>query len=242
MNKSESIKALSTALALAQAAMKNPHLDSTNPHFKSKFASLGAVRAAVIPVFTSHGLALSQWPISGPTSAGCLTRLSHDSGEWMEEPFLIPVDKLNAHGFASAVTYAKRIAMQSVAGVVGDEDDDGNTAVGENVNGTKPAKVANPLTEMKQEAFESMPAAEQKFLQGVAANVAALLEEKRDAEAHGYLEKQNLDTEEKLAIWFLFNSKQRAALKAAGAAAHSQKRAEEKARAGAEAQDRMGAH
>ncbi len=143
------------------------------------------------------------------------------------------MDKQNAHGFASAVTYSKRIAAQSVAGVVGDTDDDGNTAVGDNVDGKTPAKISNPLTEMKEDAFNLLPKEEQEFLRRVAADVSALLDEKRDAEAHGFLEKQNLDTEEKLAIWFLFNSKQRAALKAAGVVAHSQRKAEGRAAAGA---------
>jgi hypothetical protein len=55
----------------------------------------------------------------------------------MEEVFYIPVDKHNAHGYASAVTYSKRISMMSIAGVVGDTDDDGNAAVGDNVKGEK---------------------------------------------------------------------------------------------------------
>jgi hypothetical protein len=216
-NKSDSIKALSAALSTAQAEMKNPHFDSVNPHFKSKFASLAAVRAAVIPTLTKYGIALSQWPISGPSSAGCLTRLSHGSGEWMEEPFLIPVDKLNAHGFASAVTYAKRIAMQSVAGVVGDEDDDANGAVGENVNGKKPeAKPANPLTEMKQDAFEQLPEDEKEFLRKLAADVTALTQEGREAEGYAMIEHKHLDTEEKLALWWLLDSKTRSAVKRAG--------------------------
>jgi len=158
MNKSGSIAALSAALAKAQGEVKNPHFDSTNPHFKSKFASLGAVREAVIPVLTKHGLSMSQWPISVNGSAGCRTLLTHSSGEWLEEEFLIPVDKHNAHGYASAVTYSKRIAMQSVAGVVGDEDDDGNQAVGDNVKGERkdaPGKgpTITPVTGM----FESLP-------------------------------------------------------------------------------------
>src|SRR5574343_780198 len=131
MNRSESIAALASALAKAQGKLKNPHFDSTNPHFRSKFASLAAVRDAVIPVLSEHGLSLSQWPVSNGSYAGCISHLAHKSGEWMEETFIIPVDKANAHGYASAVTYAKRISMHSIAAVVGDEDDDGNAAVNE---------------------------------------------------------------------------------------------------------------
>lgn len=215
MNKSQSIKALSEALAKAQGEVKNPHFDAVNPHFKSKFASLGAVREAVIPVFTKHGLSLSQWPVSNEGHAGCVTHLSHSSGEWIEETFLIPVDKHNAHGYASAVTYSKRIAMQSVAGVVGDEDDDANAAVGENVEGKRDP--SEPKTyNAKKDTFERMSADEQEFLRKISANVIALLDENRQDDAYGYLRNQGLDTEEQAAIQYLFDSKQRSALAKAG--------------------------
>jgi hypothetical protein len=210
MLKSDSIQALSAALALAQAEVKNPHFDSTNPHFKSKFASLGAVIESVIPVFTKHGLTVTQWPVSDSGAAGCITHLAHSSGEWMEERFLIPVDKHNAHGYASAVTYSKRIAMQSVAGVVGDVDDDGNQAVGDNVKGEKQTNGGS--YNAKKDAFEAMPPDEQEFLRKIAANVSALISEDRAYDAYGYWRAQNLDADEMVAIQHLWDSKERSAL------------------------------
>lgn len=213
MNKSNTIKELSSALAKAQAEVKNPHFDAMNPHFKSKFASLGAVREVVIPAFTKHGLSISQWPVSNDGHAGCVTHLAHSSGEWIEETFLIPVDKHNAHGYASAVTYSKRIAMQSVAGVVGDEDDDANAAVGDNVAGDR----SEPKSyNAKKDAFERMNADEQAFLRGISLDVIAMLQEGRDDEAYGFLRNKNLDSEEQVAIQHLFDSKQRSALAKAG--------------------------
>lgn len=129
MNKSPAVANLFAALAKAQAEMKNPKFDSENPHFRNPFASLAAVRDAVIPVFAKHGLSFCQFPISDGGKVGCVNHLAHESGEWMEEPFLLPCDKQTAHGYASTLTYAKRLSMQSVAGVVGDKDDDGNGAV-----------------------------------------------------------------------------------------------------------------
>jgi hypothetical protein len=207
--------------------MKNPHFDSVNPHFKSKFASLGAVLSAVLPVLNKHGLALSQWPISNSAAAGCLTRLSHTSGEWMEEPFLIPVDKMNAHGFASAVTYSKRIAAQSVAGVVGDTDDDGNQAVGDNLEGKAKAPSASPAA-IKEDAFDSLPTKMQAELRKFAADVTALVEEGREDDAWGLIEAQRMEVEEKLGLWHLLGSKIRAAIKKAGERADQERRAAER--------------
>lgn len=68
-----------------------------------------------------------------------------------------------------------------------------------------------------KDTFEAMSEDEQKFLQTIAADVIALLDEGRDVEAHSHLEAQKLDNDEKTAIWSLFGSKQRSALKKAGA-------------------------
>lgn len=169
MNRSPTIASLASALAKAQAKLKNPHFDSTNPHFKSKFASLAAVREAVIPVLSQHGLSLSQWPVSNGNYAGCVTLLAHDSGEWLEETFTIPIDKANAHGYASAVTYAKRISMQSVASVVGDEDDDGNAAVE-----SKPVSQISGAA-LNKEAYDSLEEDEKAWIDDLAYRVTKLV-------------------------------------------------------------------
>jgi hypothetical protein len=128
---------LAAALAKAQAEMVNPAFDSTNPHFKSKFASLAAVRNAVIPVLAKHGIACVQdihTDIAGTVS--CTTTLIHASGQRATfGPLTLPVTKVDAQGFGSAATYARRYSLMAIAGVVGDDDDDGNAAVKAN-NGT----------------------------------------------------------------------------------------------------------
>lgn len=178
MNKSASIANLAAALSKAQGELKNPRFDATNPHFKSKFASLAAVREAVIPVFARHGLSLCQFPIAEDNKAGCITHLAHESGEWMEEAFLIPVDKGNAHGYASALTYAKRLSMQSVAAVVGDEDDDGNAAV-------QASKV--PDAQINLFAARIQKAASVDDLQAVWKEAVALCKQHNDADAHSVI-------------------------------------------------------
>src|SRR5688500_18031754 len=128
MNTSGTIGELTKALLEAQKEMKNPSFDSTNPHFKSKFASLANVRETVLPVLLKHGLVLTQFSKAGEGSSGCVNLLLHTSGEWLEESCLIPPDRNNAQGAGSAITYARRYSLQSIAGVVADEDDDANAA------------------------------------------------------------------------------------------------------------------
>ena len=217
MKQSDSIKELAGALVKAQLELKNPQFDSINPHFKSKFASLGAVRGAVVPTLAKNGIALTQWPISSGSSAGCRTILAHLSGEWMEEEFLIPVDKGNAHGYASAVTYAKRITMQSVAGVVGDEDDDANAAVEGNLEGAKGQGVPprGSAADVKKDAFEALPKAQQEAIRKIAADTIALIEEDRAYDAYGFVVAQRLEADEQAGLQHLFSAPQRTALKKA---------------------------
>jgi hypothetical protein len=132
MTQSPTIQKLTEALVKAQAEMKNPAFDAFNPHFKSKYASLPTVREAVLPVLNKHGLALSQFPRAEGTYAGCTNLLLHVSGEWVQSDCLLPIDKVSSQGAGSAITYARRFSMQSIAGVVGEEDTDGGGDQGNN--------------------------------------------------------------------------------------------------------------
>jgi hypothetical protein len=135
------IDQIAAALADAQLEMKNPGFDATNPHFKNRFATLAAVRNAVIPVLAKHGIAVSQDLTTEGGGISCCTLLLHSSGQSLSfGPLSLPASKADAQGFGSAATYARRYSLMAVAGVVGDDDDDGNKAV-ETVPLVDPAKV-----------------------------------------------------------------------------------------------------
>lgn len=129
MKRSENSADISAALSAAQAEMKNPAFDSANPHFRNRFASLAAIRNAVVPVFARHGLSVMQELTTVDGGVGCLTVIQHTSGQWLEfGPLVMPATKPDAQGYGSAGTYCRRYALQSVAAIVGDEDDDANEA------------------------------------------------------------------------------------------------------------------
>lgn len=127
MNQSESIKNLAAAMAAAQSEMGAAIKGASNPFFKSKYADLGSVIQAVKAPFAAHGLSYVQFPVSGESSVGVTTRLMHSSGEWLEQDYFIPLGKMDAQAAGSAITYARRYALQSIAGIPA-EDDDGNAA------------------------------------------------------------------------------------------------------------------
>lgn len=124
---------IAKALVKAQAEMKNPTFDTTNPHFRNKFASLAAVRNAVVPALNKNGIFVTQDVTTVEGGIACKTILIHESGQTLTfGPLVMPAQKPDAQGLGSATTYAKRYSLQAVCGVVGDEDDDGNAAVGTN--------------------------------------------------------------------------------------------------------------
>jgi hypothetical protein len=131
------INELAGALAKAQAEIQNPKFDSVNPHFKNKFASLAAVRNAIVPVFAKHGLSVLQnLTTTADHCIACETILLHSSGQSMRfGPLPMPASKPDAQGYGSAATYARRYSLLGVAGVAGEPDDDGNAAVASSSNG-----------------------------------------------------------------------------------------------------------
>jgi len=128
---------IATALAKAQAEMSNPAFDAANPHFRNRFASLAAVRNAVVPHLAKHGISLVQDIQSTENGIACYTILTHASGQQMRfGPLTLPASKGDAQGFGSAATYARRYSLMAVCGVVGDADDDAEAAVGREAKGS----------------------------------------------------------------------------------------------------------
>lgn len=116
------------ALAKAQIAMGPALKDSTNPAFKSKYADLASVMAACLPALNANGIAVIQPPIDEESGARFVkTILAHESGETLECRVPLIIGKNDMQGYGSAVTYARRYGLMSMAGIA-PEDDDGNAA------------------------------------------------------------------------------------------------------------------
>jgi len=126
---SELTPKLNAALVKARADIQNPHFDSSNPHYKNKFASLKSVVNAVIPTLAEHGIAVIQDLQTIDGGVACYTHLCHESGEEkVFGPLVMNATKPDPQGYAAASTYARRYHLMAVCVVVGDEDDDGEAA------------------------------------------------------------------------------------------------------------------
>jgi len=130
MNRSDSVASLLKAFVSAQGSMQVAIKDSTNPHFKSRYADLGAVWAACRDVLSNNGLAVIQYPCDAENNRlGMTTMLVHTSGEFMAfPPFSTALAKNDPQGVGSAITYLKRYALCAALGIVADDDDDANAA------------------------------------------------------------------------------------------------------------------
>lgn len=155
MKQSENLDALAAAFSKAQATVEGARRDSNNPHFKSKYADLASVWLACREALTSNGLSVVQG--CGEVVDGKLhmtTRLLHASGQWLEDTLSLPLGKMDAQGYGSAVTYARRYALAAMVGV-SPEDDDGNAA-----SQPVPRQAANapagPVSDKQRQELETL--------------------------------------------------------------------------------------
>lgn len=122
MNTEKLETALSKALPLLEGAKKN----SANPHFKSKYADLGSVIDAIRPV-AEHGIWFRQATNECDDGVKVETFYIGHGAAISAGVLHMPADKRNPQGFGSALTYARRYALQTAFGLA-TEDDDGNAA------------------------------------------------------------------------------------------------------------------
>jgi len=155
MKMSETINQLATALSIAQGQIEDATKSSKNDFYKSKYADLASVRAAVRQPFADNGLSVVQFPRTVPGGVEVETMLLHSSGEFMAETLFMPV-KHEPHPIGSGISYARRYALMSIANLAAD-DDDGNAAqTAKPVAEPDPKAVREMAVRAKKEAEKGM--------------------------------------------------------------------------------------
>jgi hypothetical protein len=158
-NQSDTLAKLAPALVKAQAEMGVALKDSTNPHFRSKYADLTSIITASRDALTDNGLAVVQRSHPNDKGVQLETVVVHSSGEWISDGGLfLPAAKLDPQGFGSAMTYARRYAYAAMLGIVQD-DDDANTASAPRPAAKKASKPAQTAVQAIAEQFGVTPAA-----------------------------------------------------------------------------------
>lgn len=210
MEKSESIKELSGAMAKFTLALDGAAKDKTNPHFKSKYADLSSVCDAIRAALAGTGLSYVQNSHQFEKGAAIETVILHSSGEWLSTGVVpVSMSKGDAQGFGSAMTYARRYSLSMAFGVA-PEDDDGNGAVG------KPKNESRPVTpnDTGKALWENAEREQKSFLVDCLTAVTDALATSPEDAANAIYTGLKLDMEEIAAVWSQLDSKQRAAIKA----------------------------
>lgn len=130
---SDTITKLMQAMLEVQGAVDGVKKDSTNPHFKNRYASLESVIDTLRPHWQKNGLVVIQAP--GEVIDGALsitTMVTHaESGEWLKSTMHLPLGKQDPQGAGSATTYGQRYSLMSVHQLP-PIDDDAEAATGRN--------------------------------------------------------------------------------------------------------------
>ena len=177
MKMSDTIVEIAAALCKAQAEIDDATKTGLNPAFKSKYADLAAIRAVIREPLAKHDLAIMQFPrtIEGK-GVEVETMLIHKSGEFMSETLFMPVQRWDAHGIGSGITYGRRYGMSALL-CVASEDDDGNAATQAPAAPVKRAPVSDPAkvmlageaaarngTDALRDWYKKLPAADREVL------------------------------------------------------------------------------
>lgn len=146
-------RALFAAWLRVKSAVKMPALDSKNPHFGNKYASLGACLDAVRPALAAEKINYQQ-VFDGEKVRTIVFDADGNSLSLSTFPI---TEGLSPQATGSALTYAKRQALCIDFGVVGEPDDDGEEATKEavaNGNATKlaayRARVASLFSQLRE--------------------------------------------------------------------------------------------
>ena len=143
------MKQIAAALVKAQRAFGPALKDKNNPHFKSKYADLGACIDAVQEALNANGIALLQQTREDATGVTVETVLLHESGEsWTSGPLHVPAAKQDPQGYGSALTYARRYSLMAACGIA-PEDDDGNAASQPRRPANEPSAKTDPAAEIR---------------------------------------------------------------------------------------------
>ena len=125
--------------------MDNVLKNKKNPHFKSDYADLSAVRDVVIPALNEQGIACVQH-IDGDCGFCTVRTVLHFGAETMEvgnKTVSVSGSRSECQSALSAATYFRRGHLAALGGIA-QADDDGESTVGQQRTETRPQRQRTP--------------------------------------------------------------------------------------------------
>lgn len=174
---SEQKKELWQAFSKMQAEIQSIHRTQANSLYNSKYATLDNLLVEVRPIWSKHGLAVAQnlstelieckvpqaerdfktsskktTYVDGAMFGVAVTTIVALGSESIEfQGLKVYTERMDAHGIASASTYARRISLMAVLGVSASDDDDGNAAA---TTAPRAKKIISNTQELEKEFDE----------------------------------------------------------------------------------------
>lgn len=128
---SKNIDALAEALAGVQIDIEL--IKPSKKGFQNNsYATLADLVKTCRPALSKKGLAIIQRVMKSyaTESITVLTRLCHNSGQWIESVMSTVPENVNIQGYGSMITYMRRYCYAAIIGAVADDDDDAQQAMG----------------------------------------------------------------------------------------------------------------
>jgi hypothetical protein len=174
--------AFNAGMTDAQADMGRISTDATNPQTRSNYATYGKLDAALRPIYTKHGFALSFDTGEGAPAdyVRIVAHVSHSAGYTRSYHADMPADGKGAkggdvmtktHATGAAMSYGMRYLLKMIFNVaIGEQDRDGNEGGGVSISEDQLKKlqaladevggdVARLCQHFKIEALPDLPAA-----------------------------------------------------------------------------------
>jgi len=163
MRTSITLNELGKALAVAQSEF--PILPKTKTvkvqthdgkGYTYSYADLALILQTILPITSKNGLSVIQIPIISDRGYTLITRLLHESGEWIESELPLKQQRDGAQAMGSALTYMRRYALSAMLSLATDEDDDGQIADTDHVNAKPQVQKGGAVKEpnSKEELFK----------------------------------------------------------------------------------------
>jgi hypothetical protein len=153
---SESLLGLIPALIAARAAMPPITKDKFNPHFNSRYADLASIRESAAAPLRDNGLCILQTTRWAEGELFLNTSLIHTSGEFLTFDYPVFADYGNPQKLGAALTYARRLSMQTLLDIT-PEDDDGETAMGRGPGRQEPRREPRPQGQRRDRPRDDAP-------------------------------------------------------------------------------------
>lgn len=148
---SSDIGKLAEALAKAQSEMEPATKDTTNPFFKSQYASLASCWQACRGPLTKHGLAVVQTTEPDNGNVTVISILTHSSGQWIKGKLSVKPSKTDSQALGSCLSYLRRYSLSALVGL-STQDDDAESTMSRQKPDTGKPKTASKTAAMKKVA------------------------------------------------------------------------------------------